>query len=50
MKLNQSQLSLLLKKAHELGYSLSETVGEDEARKLYTLAAAYKAEVDLVKN
>lgn len=47
---NQQHLSLLLKKAHEEGYSLIETVGEDEARKLYTLAAAYKAEVNLVKN
>ena len=44
MKLNQSQLSLLLKKAHELGYSLIETVGPDEAKRLYELAAAYDTE------
>lgn len=40
------QLSLLLKKANDLGYSLIETVGAEEAKKLYELAAAYEAEND----
>lgn len=41
---NPNQLSLILKRANELGYSLIETVGPDEAKRLYELAAAYEAE------
>ena len=41
---NKNNLNLLLKKANELGYSLIEVVGPDEARRLYELAAALEAE------